>query len=111
MNVCFVYGLLLLSKQYCFRYQTRTYIRLLVGVANSQPTMYAHPGSCLGRCGLSPAGTQALYDIREIEVDDALELAEQTETWWVSPRSGDFAGSSMDGPSGYVPEDPASILA
>jgi hypothetical protein len=27
----------------CYRYQTRMYIRLFSGVANSQPTMYAHP--------------------------------------------------------------------
>ena len=37
-----------------FRYQTRMYIRLFSGVANSQLTMYAHPGSYLGRWTRSP---------------------------------------------------------
>jgi len=53
-KVLVVYGLLLLSKQFCHRYQTRTYIRLFSGDAISQPSMYAHPGAYLGRWTLWP---------------------------------------------------------
>ena len=54
MKLAFVYGLLLLSKQFCYRCQTRTYIRLFSGDAISQPSMHVHPGAYLGRWTLSP---------------------------------------------------------
>ena len=50
----YVYGLLLVREGFRFRYQTRMYIRLVNGDAISQPSMYAHSGSSLGRWTLGP---------------------------------------------------------
>ena len=49
-----VYGLLLVSERFRYRYQTRMYIRLFGGDAISQPSMYAHSGSSLGRWTQGP---------------------------------------------------------
>jgi hypothetical protein len=42
-NVAVVYGLLLLSKHFCHRYQTRTYIRLFVETLSPSPLCMRTP--------------------------------------------------------------------
>jgi len=44
-----VYGLLLVREGFHIRYRTRMYIRLFIGDAISQPSMYAHPSASMGR--------------------------------------------------------------
>jgi len=50
----FVYGLLLVREGIRIRHQTRMYIRLLNGDAISEPSMYAHSDSSLGRWTQGP---------------------------------------------------------
>jgi hypothetical protein len=54
-----------------FRCKTRTYIRLFVGEAISQPTMYAHPGASSGRW---PQGPQSGTGFTGVDIFYLIEV-------------------------------------
>lgn len=68
-KVVLVYGLLLLSKQFCHRYQTRTYIRLLVETLSPSPQCMRTP---------VPIWVDGLYGLKHEQVSPGwISLSEQ----------------------------------